>query len=229
MSIRLRAPRHSPVRRSRHSSPGEKCTEACAGTLGAEASAIEIDVLGKPIGKQDQYIAAFGGLSRITFREDDSVDVRPVVIAPEVLHNLNDALLLYYSGQGRDAGTVLTEQKARVDANATTLAEMVALVDVMENALLGGDLQEFGRALHHGWQLKRGLASLISNASIDDIYARARNAGALGGKITGAGGGGFILLLCERGSQASVRAALKGLREVPFQLEPEGSKIIFST
>ena len=198
-------------------------------TLGAQAAAIEIDVLGKPIGKQDQYIAAFGGLARISFREDDTVDVRPLVIAAEVLHNLNDALLLYYSGQGRDASTVLSEQKSRVAANASTLGEMVALVDVMEDALLGGDLQEFGRALHHGWQLKRGLASLISNATIDDIYARARQAGALGGKITGAGGGGFILLLCERGSQASVRAALKGLREVPFQLEPEGSKIIFST
>ena len=186
-------------------------------------------MFGKPIGKQDQYIAAFGGLARISFREDDTVDVRPLVIAPQVLHNLNDARLLYYSGQGRDAGTVLTEQKSRVAANASTLGEMVALVDVMEDALLGGDLQEFGRALHHGWQLKRGLASLISNATIDDIYARARQAGVLGGKITGAGGGGFILLLCERGSQASVRAALKGLREVPFQLEPEGSKIIFST
>ena len=101
-------------------------------TVGAQASAIKIDMLGKPIGKQIQYIAAFAGRARISFREGDTVDVRPLVIAPEVLHKLDDALLLYYSGQGRDAGTVLTEQKGRVTAHASTLGEMVALVDVKE-------------------------------------------------------------------------------------------------
>ncbi|MGE0384266.1 MAG: GHMP kinase [Gammaproteobacteria bacterium] len=197
--------------------------------LASRAAEIEIEVLGKPIGKQDQYIAAFGGFARITFHPDDRVEVRPVLPPPEVLHNLNDSLLLFYSGQGRDSGAVLGEQKRRVEANAAALREMVALVEPMEQCLLSGDLSEFGRCLHQGWELKRRLASLISNDRIDTLYARARNAGALGGKITGAGGGGFLLLFCERGSQASVRAALQGLRELPFRLEPDGTKVIFST
>jgi D-glycero-alpha-D-manno-heptose-7-phosphate kinase len=197
-------------------------------TLARQAADIEVGVLGKPIGKQDQYIAAYGGLRRITFNEDDSVDVVSVEIAPDTLQTLNDSLLLYYTGQGREASAVLEEQKDRIGANSTALSEMVALVGVMQECLERGTLDAFGRALDTCWTLKRGLASRISNPSIDAMYASARRAGALGGKITGAGGGGFLLLYCERGSQQAVREALNGLRQVPFRLEPEGSKVVFS-
>jgi D-glycero-alpha-D-manno-heptose-7-phosphate kinase len=199
-----------------------------AATLAREAAAIEIEVLGKPIGKQDQYAAAFGDLRKIIFNADGSVDVKTVEFPPPVKRALNDNLMLFYTGYGREASEILAEQKTKTDENKEKLAELAAMVDEMESYLLAGKLDEFGRCLHRGWELKKSLASKISNGTIDAMYRKALDAGALGGKITGAGGGGFLLLYCAHERQAEVRNALAPLRELPFRFESDGSKIIFN-
>jgi D-glycero-alpha-D-manno-heptose-7-phosphate kinase len=199
-----------------------------AATLAREAAAIEIDVLGKPIGKQDQYAAAFGDLRKIIFNADGSVDVKTVEFPPHIKRALNDNLMLFYTGYGREASEILAEQRTKTEENKEKLAELVAMVEEMESCLLAGNLDEFGRCLHRGWELKKSLASKISNGTIDAMYRKARNAGALGGKITGAGGGGFLLLYCSHERQPDVRRALSPLRELPFRFESDGSKIIFN-
>ncbi len=199
-----------------------------AATLAREAARIEIDVLGKPIGKQDQYAAAYGNLRRVTFNPDDSVDVKIVEIAPDIKRALNDSLMLFYTGYAREASYVLSEQKSNTLDNSRTLAQMVSMVDEMESYLLAGKLDEFGRCLHQGWELKKSLASKISNSVIDSLYQRAIEAGALGGKIAGAGGGGFLLLYCSHEKQNCVRKALSDLHELPFSFELDGSKVIFN-
>jgi D-glycero-alpha-D-manno-heptose-7-phosphate kinase len=199
-----------------------------AATLAREAAAIEIDVLGKPIGKQDQYATAFGDLRKIIFNADGSVDVKTVVLPPAVRRAFNDNLMLFYTGYGRESGAILAEQKTRTEENTEKLTALVALVDEMETCLLAEDLDGFGRCLHRGWELKKRLASKISNGAIDAMYQKALDAGALGGKITGAGGGGFLLLYCAHERQPEVRKALAPLRELPFRFESDGSKIIFN-
>jgi D-glycero-alpha-D-manno-heptose-7-phosphate kinase len=199
-----------------------------AATLAREAAAIEIDVLGKPIGKQDQYATAFGDLRKIIFHADGSVDVRTVELPPAVRRAFNDNLMLFYTGYGREASEILAEQRTKTEENRDKLTALVALVEEMESCLLAEDLDGFGRCLHRGWELKKRLASKISNGTIDAMYRKALDAGALGGKITGAGGGGFLLLYCAHERQAEVRKALAPLRELPFRFESDGSKIIFN-
>jgi D-glycero-alpha-D-manno-heptose-7-phosphate kinase len=199
-----------------------------APVLAQEAAAIEIDKLGKPIGKQDQYAVAYGNLRKIIFHPDDSVSVRTVEVPLATKRSLDERLLLFYTGFGRESADILTEQKANGKTNADTLARMVAIVDEMESCLIAGDLDEFGRCLHRGWELKKGLASKISNNVIDRLYERALAAGALGGKIAGAGGGGFLLIYCNRDRQDAVRKELSNLRELSFHFERDGSKIIFN-
>jgi D-glycero-alpha-D-manno-heptose-7-phosphate kinase len=199
-----------------------------AATLAREAAAIEIDVLGKPIGKQDQYATAFGDLRKIIFNTDGSVDVKTVDLPPHIKRTLNDNLMLFYTGYGRESGTILAEQKTKTAENTEHLNALVGLVEEMESCLLADDLDGFGRCLHRGWELKKRLASKISNGAIDAMYQRALAAGALGGKITGAGGGGFLLLYCAHERQPEVRKALAPLRELPFRFESDGSKIIFN-
>jgi D-glycero-alpha-D-manno-heptose-7-phosphate kinase len=199
-----------------------------AATLAREAAAIEIDVLGKPIGKQDQYAVAFGDLRKIVFHADGSVDIKTLELAPHIKRSLNDNLILFYTGYGREASEILAEQRTRTEENREKLTNMVALVEEMESCLRAGDLDEFGRCLHRGWELKKRLASKISNGTIDAMYKKALTAGALGGKITGAGGGGFLLLYCAHEKQSEVRRALSPLRELPFRFESDGSKIIFN-
>jgi D-glycero-alpha-D-manno-heptose-7-phosphate kinase len=199
-----------------------------AATLAREAAAIEIDVLGKPIGKQDQYATAFGDLRKITFNADGAVDVKTVELPPAVRRALNDNLMLFYTGYGREAGDILAEQKTRTEENTKSLSALVALVDEMESCLVAEDLDGFGRCLHRGWELKKRLASKITNGAIDAMYQQSLRAGALGGKITGAGGGGFLLLYCAHERQSEVRKALAPLRELPFRFESDGSKIIFN-
>ena len=196
--------------------------------LAQKAAEIEIEILGKPIGKQDQYAAAYGDLRKIIFNPDGSVDVKTVEISLQTKRALDERLMLFYTGYGRESSDILTEQKTNGKANFSTLAQLVAMVDEMESCLVAGDLDEFGRCLHRGWELKKGLASKISNSSIDDLYKRARAAGALGGKVVGAGGGGFLLLYCNQDRQDSVRRELSDLRELPFRFERDGSKIIFN-
>jgi D-glycero-alpha-D-manno-heptose-7-phosphate kinase len=196
--------------------------------LARQACEIEIGRLGKPIGKQDQYIAAYGGLRFIRFLADESVVVEKVDLAEGERRRLNQQLMLFYTNSTRRSETVLTEQKANIAERMEVLRGMKELAYVGRALLEAGDFDAFGRLLHQGWELKKQMASKISNGEIDDLYATARKAGALGGKITGAGGGGFLLLYCPREKQYDVREALSPLRELSFHLEPDGSKVIFN-
>lgn len=195
--------------------------------LAREACEIEIDVLGKPIGIQDQFIAAYGGQRFICFNQDDSVTVEHLKLDDQQRRRLSQNLLLFYTNIARKAETVLTEQVQRIDERLHVLREMKNMALQAKTCLQEGEFDELGYLLDQSWQLKKQLASGISNNFIDEIYATACKAGALGGKITGAGGGGFLLLYCPPERQERVRAALSSLPELPFHLERDGSKVIF--
>lgn len=194
--------------------------------LAEQACCIEIERLRKPIGKQDQYIAAYGGFRFITFSRD-GVIVEPVPLSFEQRRRLNENLLCFYTGITRKADEILEEQKGNIGSNLVALREMKELAIEAKEAVSRGAFDELGEILHAGWQLKRRLASKITNSEIDGMYEAARKAGAIGGKITGAGGGGFLLLYCPRERQDAVRRALN-LRELPFRFEQDGSKVIFN-
>jgi D-glycero-alpha-D-manno-heptose-7-phosphate kinase len=196
--------------------------------LARKAVEIEVGTLGKPIGKQDQYIAAYGGLRKIVFAADESVRVETLDVEPAVTHELFANLMLFHTGMSRDAAVVLEDQRASDEQNATVLHRMVEMVDEAESLLVRGELDEVGGLLHHGWELKKSLATGISNPTIDGMYERARAAGALGGKITGAGAGGYLLLYCERSRQSAVRAALSDFDELSFGFDPTGARVLFS-
>lgn len=203
---------------------------AGAERLAREACWIEIERCGEPIGKQDQYIAAYGGLQFIQFNPDETVFVDPIICKPETRHLLQARLLMLYTGTTRQTGDVLHEQRAnteRDEARRRNLRQMVALAHDLRTALSGDDLTAFGEILHEGWMRKRTLASAISNPRIDDWYERARAAGARGGKILGAGGGGFLLLYAPEECHPGILRALPELRHVPIHFEPQGSKIIY--
>jgi len=196
--------------------------------IAREACEIEIDILKKPIGKQDQYIAAYGNLREIQFKEDGKVLVEEIKIPESVKEKLNRNLLLFYTGRKRDSSTILLEQKENINNFFDTLNAMKGLVPKLKKALYEGELDEFGRLLHLGWEYKKSLASKITNSYIDKLYEKALKAGALGGKIAGAGGGGFLLLYCPYENQDNLRNALKNLQELKFGFERDGSKIIFN-
>lgn len=196
--------------------------------LAREACEIEIDILGSPIGIQDQYIAAYGGLSFIEFQTDGKVSVQPVNLDRSIVRRFNDALLLFYTGVTRQANSVLSEQKANIRDRLSVLREMRDMAHTARNTLCSGNIDGFGRMLHESWLLKKQLASKISNNHLDDMYEAAIKAGAIGGKITGAGGGGFLLLYCPYERQEHVREALHGLQELPFNIGQDGSKVIFN-
>jgi D-glycero-alpha-D-manno-heptose-7-phosphate kinase len=196
-------------------------------TLARQACEIEIERLGKPIGKQDQYIAAYGGLRFIRFLPDESVVVETANLPDGERQRLDQQLMLFFTNHTRRSESVLTEQKANISGRMAVLRGLKALAYRGRGLLESGDFEAFGRLLHEGWELKKQMASKISNGEIDEIYAAARKAGALGGKIAGAGGGGFLLLYCPREKQDDVRDALRGLPELPFHLEPDGTKVIF--
>lgn len=196
--------------------------------LARAACAIELDALHKPIGIQDQYIAAYGGLRFFEFQPDDQVVGRLLPLDNLAHRTLSHNLMLFYTGITRPAGDILTEQQANIVNRLPILRQMKQLAYSACTELLAGNVAALGELLHEGWLLKRQMASRISNAFIDDIYAAARRAGAMGGKITGAGGGGFLLLYCPIEKQPAVRAALAELQELPFRLEPDGSKAIFN-
>jgi D-glycero-alpha-D-manno-heptose-7-phosphate kinase len=196
--------------------------------LAREACEIELDVLGKPMGVQDQYIAAYGGLRFLEFRPDGSVECVRLELAPGLQRRLNEKLLLFYTGTTRQASSILGEQQRNLNGRRAVLREMKAMAYNARAELEAGHLDAFGSLLHESWLLKKQLANAISNGAIDDIYQAARKAGALGGKITGAGGGGFLLLYCPGENQECVRKALHGLQELPFQLEQDGTKVIFN-
>lgn len=196
--------------------------------LARQACEIEIDRLGKPIGKQDQYIAAYGGLQFFRFIPDGQVIIEPVQLNDAIYHKLNQQLMLYDTNQSRKSETVLGEQRSNIKDHRSILRQLKQMAYLGRELLEKGALEDFGRLLHDSWMLKKSLASRISNPEIDQLYDRARNAGAIGGKITGAGGGGFLLLFCPRDKLDSVREAMGELTELPFHLEPDSSKVIFN-
>lgn len=195
--------------------------------LAEQACQIEIDILKHPIGKQDQYAAAYGGFNKIQFNQDESVYIDPVIYKSETKRELNHKLMLFYTGVVRVSSTILEEQKTKTTLNSSNLDQMVELAKELRHCLINNNLTRFGQILHEGWLLKKSLASNISNSSIDQYYESAIQAGATGGKILGAGGGGFLLFYCEENYQDKVREALKDLKEYPFLFEPQGSKILY--
>ena len=195
--------------------------------LAQKACEIEINALQQPIGKQDQYAAAYGGFNFMQFNKDESVFVDPVICDRETRQKLNRKLLLFYTGIMRDSSKILNEQRASIDDNRIILDAMVELSKVMRDAIINRELESIGHFLHESWEYKKKLATKITNGPINDYYDRARKAGAIGGKILGAGGGGFLLFYCDEARQDNVREALIELKEVPFLFEPQGSKIIY--
>jgi D-glycero-alpha-D-manno-heptose-7-phosphate kinase len=198
-----------------------------AETLARQACEIEIDILRKPIGLQDQYIAAHGGQRFISFGRDGSVTVESLGFTDEHRRRLGQNLMLFYTNITRKAETVLAEQVNNIGHKLEILREMKRLASVARDSLKSEAYDDFGLLLHEGWELKKQLASNISSGVIDEIYGTARKAGALGGKITGAGGGGFLLVYCPADRQEDVRASLRNLPELPFNLERTGTKVIF--
>jgi D-glycero-alpha-D-manno-heptose-7-phosphate kinase len=198
--------------------------------LAREASQIEIEICNKPIGKQDQYIAAYGGLQYLRFSPDGRVFVDPVICSPETKRALQARLLLLYTGMTRSADDILAEQTHNTENDEhkrQVLGTLVELAQELRGALTANDLESFGEVLHQGWLEKRKMAAGISNPQIDEWYDRARQHGAVGGKITGAGGGGFLLLYSPPERHRDILQALPELRPVAFQFEPQGSKIIY--
>jgi D-glycero-alpha-D-manno-heptose-7-phosphate kinase len=197
--------------------------------LAEAASEIEIDILGKPIGKQDQYSAAFGGLNLLRFGPGNAVRRDPVVLTPEAKRQLERSLLMFYTGTQRSAGSVLEGLDAAAKSDAQTQKHLGDLRDLALDlyAELGkGDPDVLGAFLHRGWEVKRELGG-VTTPEIDAWYEKARDAGALGGKLLGAGGGGFLLFYVPRAKQAAVRRALDDLRELPIAFDEHGSRIIF--
>jgi D-glycero-alpha-D-manno-heptose-7-phosphate kinase len=200
-------------------------------TLAHEACVLEIELLNEPIGKQDQYAAAYGGVNLIEFERHGGVTVQPLLLPTATLAELEANLMLFYTGTQRDARTVLTGQVAALENDDATVSRMQQMVDLayeMRDLLLAGNLDGFGLALHRGWEIKRGLSGQISTSAIDQYYARARSAGALGGKLAGAGGGGFLLIYCPRPAQSDVRKALDGLQSLEFRFDWGGARIAFA-
>jgi len=198
--------------------------------LAREACEIEIDMLKEPIGRQDQYAAAFGGLNVIHFHTDGQVSVDRLHLGGGIIEKLQQNLLMFYTGKSRATSSVLLEQKENIAGTAGKFEAMRSIVDLVEQGrevLYSGELNDFGRLLDKGWIIKRELASKVTDPEIDAIYEHALRSGALGGKLLGAGGGGFLLFYCEKHKQDALRSALSKLKELPFQFELEGSKVIY--
>jgi D-glycero-alpha-D-manno-heptose-7-phosphate kinase len=195
-------------------------------TLARQACEIEIDVLGGTLGKQDQYIAAYGGVQQIEFRPDDSVRVTPLPLSSAQREAFGDHLSLFFTGITRRAQGILKDQEARTGENKESLARMRAMVAPTREAILAGDWPELGRRLDEGWQLKRGLSAGISSPEIDRWFSAAKDAGAYGGKVTGAGGGGFLLLVHPPERSRQIAAALSPMTRLPVRISSEGTRIL---
>jgi D-glycero-alpha-D-manno-heptose-7-phosphate kinase len=200
--------------------------------LADEACHIELEILHKPIGKQDQYMAAFGGLTALDIARDGRVSVTRPVLDRELMENLESNILLFYTGKAREAEGILTKQDTATKKNdhavVGSLREIKDIGIEIRNAIIGGNLRRFGELLDTHWQVKKRLSDGISNRQIDDWYELAKGNGAVGGKISGAGGGGFLMLYCEE-NKTQLREAMRraGLRELNFRFEFEGSKVMF--
>lgn len=199
--------------------------------LAEEACHLEIDILRKPVGKQDQYMAAFGGLTVLEITPDGAVRVAPARVSETTIEELEHNMLLFYTGCERPSDDILTEQSCSVEANRAQVVESLHAIKEMGREILEmierGDLTSFGLALDRHWQVKKKLASKVTNPRFDQIYELAKANGALGGKISGAGGGGFFLLYTEK-RHAQLREALRGagLREMRYRFEFDGTKVL---
>ena len=200
--------------------------------LAERAFHIARDKLEKPVGKQDEYAAAFGGLNYIRFQPDGTTTVDPIVMDEGTLRELQGNLMLFFTGVSHNSWRILNEQEQSARDVRGIAVEMLheirGLADSMRTTLQSGNLGQFGSLLHQGWMAKRRMSDKISTARIDQMYDAARNAGALGGKITGAGGGGFLLLYCEESAQEQVRKAMAGFgaREMMFGFDSHGAQVI---
>ena len=195
-------------------------TEAGPERLAREACEIEIDICGKPIGKQDQYIAAYGGMRHIDFLPDESVRVEDVELDRDARRGFGERMRLFYTNSVRKAEDILREQRDNTHSKRS-------LVAPARRAVEDGNYDMLGQLLDENWRIKRELAGGISNPEIDEMVERARSGGATGCKLCGAGGGGFLLTCCPRGSEERLSQAMSGYRELPFALERSGSRIIF--
>jgi D-glycero-alpha-D-manno-heptose-7-phosphate kinase len=190
------------------------------------------NVLGKPVGKQDEYAAAFGGLNFISFHPDGSTFVEPIRLSHDLVHEFERHLMLFFTGMSHNSWHLLQEQETSVRKETgdalPALHEIRALANDLRGALTKGDFRAFGSLLHEGWEAKKRVSSQISNPLIDEAYSLARKKGALGGKIVGAGGGGFLLLFCEEPFQEKVREAVSQLemREMAFALDFHGADVV---
>jgi D-glycero-alpha-D-manno-heptose-7-phosphate kinase len=198
--------------------------------LAAEACDIEINKLGEPIGKQDQYAAAYGGLNLITFYPDETVNVEKIIIGQDQKKELEKNLIMIFTGSSRSASSILKEQgqiTISEKSKYNSVRQMAALARELRSVLSGASFDDFGRILHEGWLLKKSLTSSISNSGINDIYEKGIKSGALGGKLLGAGGSGFILFYCPYESQPAFRQTMSGYRELGFKFDNWGSKVIY--
>ena len=202
--------------------------QVSAEELAERACAIEIDRCRKPIGKQDQYAAAFGGICDIHFGPGDRVFVDAIRIPSPLRRRLQGELLLFFTGITRNANTILGEQTANIADRLPQLAQLRDLAGEAASGLREGDIDALGVALNKSWQAKRMLATGVSSSQIDEAVEAALSAGATGAKVTGAGGGGFLLVVCPLEAQRSVRDQLMGMKELPIKLEPLGSRVIFN-
>jgi D-glycero-alpha-D-manno-heptose-7-phosphate kinase len=197
-------------------------------TLALEAGSIEVDILKRTMGKQDHFASAYGDLNIFTFKSDETIEVEPVFYSREVRDNLERNLMLFYTGLKRNASEVLESQDKATENKRAVLAQMRDLVHPLRDVLSGNqDMQRFGEILHEGWLLKKSITSNISNSQIDSYYEKARKAGAVGGKLLGAGGGGFLLLYVEPKYQSKVTDTLKELFCLDVKLDNGGTRITY--
>lgn len=196
--------------------------------LAKDACEVEIDKLGEPIGKQDQFAAAFGGLNFYEFQPSGFVNVEPIIMAPQSYKQLEDNILMFYLGGVHSASAILKEQSQNVKAvdKAKVQQQMCELTKTLKKELQKNHVDAMGELLHENWMLKKSLASGISNPLIDDTYEKAMKAGALGGKLLGAGGAGFMIFYVKPEKQAAVRTALEDLREMDFEMDNSGASIV---
>lgn len=197
--------------------------------LAEDACKVEIEKLGAPIGKQDQYAAAFGGLNFITFHKDDTVSVEPVITKGSTLKELQDHLVMFYTGITHDANKILAQQKQNIAAKTDKVKNLISMCELAKNmkeSLENNEIKDFGNIMHESWMKKRELAGSISNTRIDELYECAMEYGATGGKLLGAGGGGFLLFYCPKEKQPLLREKLR-LKPFPFAFEHDGSSVVY--
>jgi D-glycero-alpha-D-manno-heptose-7-phosphate kinase len=198
------------------------------GQLIMDAIHVERNIIGENVGSQDQAAASFGGFNKITFNKDHSMKIAPLGLRPEVKKGLEDNLLLFFTGLSRSASDIAAAQIKNTPNKEKELKTMQVMVDTAAAFLEQGDVDSFGKLLHESWLLKRSLSDVISTPHVDAIYDAAREAGALGGKLLGAGGGGFMLIYADPSAHAKIKERLKSLLNVPFKFEGVGSEVIYN-